>query len=90
MHWAERTAANLSHRGDTHLIAAGITPSGEFHIGHIREILTCDMIVRACNNSGPQCLQTIPISYFGGTIGFKNWSCLTMCPHLRMKLRVLL
>ena len=52
MHWAERTAANLSHRGDTHLIAAGITPSGEFHIGHIREILTCDMIVRACNNSG--------------------------------------
>ena len=38
MHWAERTAANLSHRGDTHLVAAGITPSGEFHIGHIREI----------------------------------------------------
>ena len=52
MHWAERTASNLSHRGHDHLIAAGITPSGEFHIGHIREILTCDMIVRACNNSG--------------------------------------
>ena len=52
MHWAERTAVNLAHRGDTHLIAAGITPSGEFHIGHIREILTCDMIVRACNHSG--------------------------------------
>ncbi len=52
MHWAERTAANLARRGETHLIAAGITPSGEFHIGHIREILTCDMIVRACNDSG--------------------------------------
>ncbi len=52
MHWAERTAVNLAHRGSNHLIAAGITPSGEFHIGHIREILTCDMIVRACNNSG--------------------------------------
>ena len=52
MHWAERTAVNLAHRGNRHLIAAGITPSGEFHIGHIREILTCDMIVRACNQSG--------------------------------------
>tara|TARA_B100002052_G_C15886385_1_gene601755 strand:- start:1133 stop:2740 length:1608 start_codon:yes stop_codon:yes gene_type:complete len=52
MHWAERTAANLAHRGSSHLIAAGITPSGEFHIGHIREILTCDMIVRGCRQAG--------------------------------------
>ena len=52
MHWAERTAANLGYRGSSHLVTAGITPSGEFHIGHIREILTCDMIVRACIQSG--------------------------------------
>ena len=35
-----------------HIIASGITPSGEFHIGHLREILTGDMIMRACKNAG--------------------------------------
>ena len=52
MHWADRTAQDLARRGDNHTIAAGITPSGEFHIGHIREILTGDMIVRACHDAG--------------------------------------
>ena len=48
MHWADSIATALSHRGDKHVIASGITPSGEFHIGHLREILTSDIIKRAC------------------------------------------
>ena len=48
MHWADSIAKALSHRSDKHVIASGITPSGEFHIGHLREILTSDIIKRAC------------------------------------------
>ena len=32
--------------------ASGITPSGEFHIGHLREILSAEMIHRACLDAG--------------------------------------
>ena len=52
MHWADVMAERLSRRGDKHVIASGITPSGEFHIGHLREILTADMITRACRARG--------------------------------------
>ena len=52
MHWADHTAQTLSQRGDSQVIASGITPSGEFHIGHLREILTAEMIHRACLDTG--------------------------------------
>ena len=52
MHWADVVAQALAHKGEKHIIAAGITPSGEFHIGHLREILSGDMITRACKNAG--------------------------------------
>ena len=52
MHWADVMAEKLSHRGSKHIIASGITPSGEFHIGHIREILTGHMITKACQKRG--------------------------------------
>jgi lysyl-tRNA synthetase class 1 len=52
MHWADVVAQALAHKGEKHVIAAGITPSGEFHIGHLREILSGDMITRACKNAG--------------------------------------
>ncbi|HIF46637.1 MAG TPA: lysine--tRNA ligase [Candidatus Poseidoniales archaeon] len=52
MHWADFVAQTLSKKGDRQVIASGITPSGEFHIGHLREILTGDMITRACKNAG--------------------------------------
>ena len=52
MHWADFTAQRLAQRGDKHIIASGITPSGEFHIGHLREILTGDMVTRACKDAG--------------------------------------
>lgn len=55
MHWADFEAKKVSKPGkdggqQNIVIAAGITPSGEFHIGHLREILTCEMIYRACRN----------------------------------------
>ncbi|MEE2758368.1 MAG: lysine--tRNA ligase [Candidatus Thermoplasmatota archaeon] len=52
MHWADSIAKALSHRSDKQVIASGITPSGEFHIGHLREILTSDIIKRACQRLG--------------------------------------
>ena len=52
MHWADVAAQALAHKGDTHVVSTGITPSGEFHIGHLREILTGDMISRAAQNAG--------------------------------------
>tara|TARA_A100001037_G_scaffold263528_1_gene253818 strand:- start:311 stop:1927 length:1617 start_codon:yes stop_codon:yes gene_type:complete len=52
MHWADSIAKALSHRSEKQVIASGITPSGEFHIGHLREILTSDIIKRACLRLG--------------------------------------
>jgi len=52
MHWADHTAQTLRDRGGSQVIASGITPSGEFHVGHLREILTAEMIHRACLDAG--------------------------------------
>ncbi len=53
MHWADFTAAKLrQERGQQQVACSGITPSGEFHIGHLREILSAEMIHRACLDDG--------------------------------------
>ena len=52
MHWSDVMAKRLAERGQKHIVATGITPSGEFHIGHLREILTGDMIARAARRAG--------------------------------------
>ena len=52
MHWADYTAQRLIERGGQQVSASGITPSGEFHIGHLREILSAEMIHRACIDAG--------------------------------------
>ena len=52
MHWADFTAQRLIQRGGVQVTASGITPSGEFHIGHLREILSAEMVHRACIDSG--------------------------------------
>ena len=52
MHWSDVMAQRLAERGKSHIVATGITPSGEFHIGHLREILTGDMIARAARRAG--------------------------------------
>ncbi len=53
MHWADFTAGRLlEERGEQQVACSGITPSGEFHIGHLREILSAEMIHRACLDAG--------------------------------------
>lgn len=52
MHWAEHAAISLGKNGEIQVCASGITPSGEFHIGHLREILTAEMIHRSCLEIG--------------------------------------
>ena len=52
MHWSDVVAKRLSERGKKHIVSTGITPSGEFHIGHLREILTGDMIAKAAKKAG--------------------------------------
>ena len=49
MHWADFTAQRLQkERGGNQILCSGITPSGEIHLGNLREILTAEMIHRAC------------------------------------------
>ena len=52
MHWADVIAEQLAKGGDSHVIATGITPSGPIHVGNMREVLTADMVVRACERIG--------------------------------------
>ena len=52
MHWADVIAERLAERGDSHIIATGITPSGPIHVGNMREVLTADLITRACEDRG--------------------------------------
>ncbi len=52
MHWADVAAERLLRRGEEHLIATGITPSGHIHVGNMREILTGDMVARAVRDAG--------------------------------------
>jgi lysyl-tRNA synthetase class 1 len=48
-HWARHAARMLAERSEPPVCASGITPSGEFHLGHLREILSAEMIHRACD-----------------------------------------
>ncbi len=52
MHWAELVARDLLKRGEEHVVSTGISPSGVFHVGHLRELMTGDMIARAVNREG--------------------------------------
>lgn len=50
MHWADVIASSLKDEGGEHRIATGITPSGHIHVGNMREILTGDIVFRACRD----------------------------------------
>jgi lysyl-tRNA synthetase class 1 len=52
-HWADRVADEVLARGTSQpVIATGISPSGVFHVGHLREILTGDAAARALRDRG--------------------------------------
>jgi lysyl-tRNA synthetase class 1 len=52
-HWADRAAAEVLARGvRAPVVSTGISPSGAFHVGHLREIVTGDAVARALRDAG--------------------------------------
>lgn len=51
-HWADELAARAIGGGRAPVISSGISPSGEIHIGNMREVLTADAIYRALRDLG--------------------------------------
>ncbi len=52
VHWSDVIGTQLVEQRPDHLVNTGITPSGEFHIGHLREMLTGEMIARGVRRAG--------------------------------------
>jgi lysyl-tRNA synthetase class 1 len=53
-HWADAVAQELLQSRSPHLLSTGITPSGEYHVGHLREILTAAGVYRALQDQGAE------------------------------------
>jgi lysyl-tRNA synthetase, class I len=51
-HWADQAAEGAIASGRPVVISSGISPSGEIHIGNMREVLTADAIFRAVRDRG--------------------------------------
>ena len=51
-HWADAVASEVAAAGRPPVISTGISPSGEIHIGNMREVLTADAVYRALNDLG--------------------------------------
>lgn len=45
--WAEQTSAEIIKRQKNNLVACGVTPSGPFHLGSMREVITADETYKA-------------------------------------------
>jgi lysyl-tRNA synthetase class 1 len=54
-HWADTVADQAVQRGRKHVVSSGVTPSGPFHIGHLREVLTADAIYRTLSERNVEC-----------------------------------
>jgi len=53
MYWADVIAKKvMKNHPQDNVVATGITPSGEIHVGNMREILTGDIIRRALKDNG--------------------------------------
>src|SRR4029453_8635255 len=57
-------AQELLHTRSRHLLSTGITPSGEYHVGHLREILTAAGVHRALQDQG----ATVQMNYVADTM----------------------
>jgi len=51
-HWADVAAAEIVAAGRAAVISTGISPSGEIHIGNMREVVTADAVFRALKDAG--------------------------------------
>lgn len=54
-HWADQVARELLANQPRHLLSTGITPSGEYHVGHLREVLTAEGVRCALREQGADC-----------------------------------
>jgi len=55
-HWADLLAEEIiRQRGRSHVVNTGITPSGEIHIGNMREVVTADAIHRVLKAQADAC-----------------------------------
>ncbi len=52
IHWADVVAKEALEKSSRHIVASGITPSGNIHIGNMREVLTADAVYRALRDAG--------------------------------------
>jgi lysyl-tRNA synthetase, class I len=54
-HWADLLADDIiDQRGRRHVVNTGITPSGEIHVGNMREVVTADAIHRVLAERGDE------------------------------------
>lgn len=51
-HWADDAAEAAIASGRPVIVSSGISPSGEIHIGNMREVLTADAVFRAVTDHG--------------------------------------
>jgi lysyl-tRNA synthetase class 1 len=51
-HWADEVADQVAKIPGKHEISTGISPSGEIHIGNLREVITADVVWRALRERG--------------------------------------
>ncbi len=51
-HWADEIADEVIATGRAPVLSTGISPSGEIHIGNMREVLTADAVFRALKDRG--------------------------------------
>lgn len=51
-HWVDRYADQIIASGKSSVVSSGISPSGEIHVGNMREVLTADAVHRALKEHG--------------------------------------
>ena len=51
-HWADQAAERIAESGRPPVISTGISPSGQIHIGNLREVVTGDAVFRALQDRG--------------------------------------
>jgi len=52
VHWADVAAEKLLGKGNEHVLATAITPSGPIHVGNLREVITTEAVYRALRDRG--------------------------------------
>ncbi len=51
-HWADRYASQIIESGKPTVVSSGISPSGDIHVGNMREVVTADAVYRVLKERG--------------------------------------